>query len=95
MLRQLLDWLRSWFTAAPPEANLCLWHEGLTAIDYEDSIALYCGNCGRMLDDKMCDGCFEFFLDFDNKGGDDILAGPAMTEEGDLVCVFCIHESTK
>jgi len=82
-----------------PEGHPCKWHEGDTPIlqdpDPEMYVAPGCSNCGTMYPTKDCEdtdigkGCKLEFLDWEDKGFDDIMAGPYVTTSGDLYCQRC------
>lgn len=65
----------------------CEWHR-----DWEpDDDGPSCQDCGRLLAISQCEGCGECFLDFRGQGYDDVVAAPAVTSSGDLVCVRCVR----
>lgn len=66
----------------------CDWHKG----DSEDDVGLTCPDCSRLLATKNCEGCGKAFLDWESRGYDDIVAAPAATSSGDLVCVRCVRD---
>lgn len=70
-------------------SEACQWHAGFQPID-EDELSLHCQYCGRILYDRQCSGCQQFFLDYSEAGHDDVMARPAVTSSGDLCCAVCL-----
>ena len=73
----------------------CEWHRDEMPCSYDpgetgDYLQLaYCPECAAMLATRECSGCSKSFLDWEYNGFDDVMAGPSVTEAGDLVCVRC------
>lgn len=68
--------------------NKCEWHENESPLSPDEVAG--CPECGRMIATKTCEGCGEEFYDWDHRGFDDILAGPACTSSGDFCCTYCL-----
>lgn len=49
-----------------------------------------CDECGRLISTIICDECGMEFLDWDDNGFDDVMAGPAITSMGDFCCKRCL-----
>jgi hypothetical protein len=69
----------------------CEWHDGEKPIVEDDTPG--CPNCQRLYHTKICDGCGYEFLDWDCSSHDDIIAGPAVSESGDMYCTGCIGQA--
>lgn len=65
--------------------NPCEWHKD----DQPSSPSDGCQYCGTLYSTKDCEGCRQVFLDWADKSFDDIIAGPYVSESGDLMCMRC------
>jgi hypothetical protein len=69
----------------------CAWHEGAEGrkVGPDDDPHEGCQNCGKLIETKDCAGCGLTFLDFSIKDFDDVISGPFVTSDGDLMCIPC------
>mgnify|MGYP001613982826 CR=1 FL=1 len=65
----------------------CVWHQGEQPIAEAESPS--CQHCSRMLSTLVCEGCGEEYLNWADKGYDDMVADPYVTSGGDLLCWRC------
>lgn len=65
--------------------NKCEWHKD----DQPVLVGIGCEYCGTMYSTKTCEGCKREFLDWEDRSFDDMIAGPYVSESGDLMCVRC------
>ncbi len=68
--------------------NNCNWHRNEESI--EDNQTVGCPECGRLIATTTCPKCGKEFLNWDHRGCDDIIAGPAVTSFGDFCCTACL-----
>lgn len=63
----------------------CTWHAGDEAV--HPSIG--CEYCGNMIATRQCENCRRYFMDWEDSSFDDVVAGPYVSESGDLMCMRC------
>ena len=66
----------------------CDWHKDEEPLSEDDPNG--CPECGRMIHTKICESCGDEFLDWEYRGFDDIMAGPAVDRRGDFCCTYCL-----
>jgi hypothetical protein len=72
--------------------SLCWWH--LHEMGDVEWGKQFCSKCSCLLDQKKCDGCGLWFLNWEAPGsGDGVIGRPCVDDSGDLVCAdCCTHE---
>lgn len=69
----------------------CAWHNGDEALEGGPGVdALHCcPECLCTIATRECERCRQLFLDWGYGPGDDIMAGPGVSIDGDFMCVNC------
>ena len=66
----------------------CEWH--LNEIGTVEHTLQFCSDCSCLLEQRRCDGCGLWFLDWNGVGSEDgVIGRPCSNKSGDLVCEGC------
>jgi hypothetical protein len=69
----------------------CDWH--LNEIGGVEHGLQFCSDCNCLLEQRKCDGCGLWFLDWDGVGsGDGVIGRPCSSKSGDIVCADCARD---